>query len=120
MDPWDDPDSVWQFNSSRNPQEWQNFKAAAEDFGASTGVWMSPFGGYGNNKARRLAAAAADPVNYETANGGFQLSGPNYNARYRQMCFDFINNQGVKYFKFDGIGGGTYQNRSCCVGSGGL
>ncbi len=108
-DPWDDPDSVWEFDSARHPQQWQNFKTAAESCGASTGVWMSPFGGYGVNRARRLAAAAADPVNYETIGGGFMLSGPNYNARYREVCFDFIQNQGARYFKFDGIGGGTYQ-----------
>lgn len=109
-DPWDNPDSVWQFDPVRNPQEWQNFKAAAEVAGAATGAWMSPFGGYGGFRSRRLSAAAADPIDFETHYGGFMLSGPNYNARYRSVCFDFIRNQGARYFKFDGIGGGLYQS----------
>ncbi len=108
-DPWDNPDSVWQFDPKRFPDKWQKFKLAAEHWHAATGVWMSPFGGYGNFKARRINAARKGKIKYETHHGGFMLSGDLYNAKFRSVAFDFIHNQGVRYFKFDGIGGGLYQ-----------
>ena len=59
-----------------------------------------------------LFAEASKPVDerYETAaNGGFRLSGAKYNAAFRARVFDMIDNQGVRGFKFDGIGGGLFQ-----------
>lgn len=42
--------------------------------GAGIGVWLSPWGGYGQAKEERLQAAARE--GYETNAMGFSLAGP--------------------------------------------
>ena len=41
---------------------------------------------------------------FEINQGGFELSGPRYYARFRDVCLDFLRTAGVNQFKFDGTG----------------
>ena len=45
---------------------------------------------------------------YETNANGFSLGGKKYHAAFRDTCLKMIREYNMNYFKFDGIGGGTF------------
>lgn len=100
-DGWDDRHSVWNF-SKDFPNGFLPLKRAAAKYGAAPGVWLSPWGGYGEPRAQRLAAGKSG--GYEEDSEGFALSGPKYFARFKQVTLDFVKTGGVNQFKFDGTG----------------
>lgn len=106
-DGWDDPRSLWQFHAGF-PRGFTPLAEAARREGTRLGVWLSPFGGYGEPRDRRLAFGAAQ--GYETNATGFSLDGPRYYAAFKQACVGMIRNYGVNHFKFDGIAAGMYAN----------
>ena len=84
----------------------QGFTPEAElcrKFNSGIGVWMSPFGGYGENKQKRIEAAPRQGL--ETNDKGLSLAGPNYYNRFLSRAVDMLDNYKVNYFKFDGFGG---------------
>jgi hypothetical protein len=105
-DPWDNVSGtatdVWQFDPTRNPNEWKVMNEVAGKHGSSLGVWMSPQGGWGGRQVR-LATAQKNNLPYVIKDKAFSLSDPAYLARFREVCFDFLRNQGVSMFKFDGF-----------------
>jgi hypothetical protein len=103
-DGWDSHKTLWKFNDGF-PNGFAKVRAAAERFGAEPGVWMSPFGGYGEPRAERLTYGTQE--GFETNERGFALSGPVYYGRFRDTCLDMIRRFGVNQFKFDGIGRAT-------------
>jgi hypothetical protein len=100
-DGWDNHHSAWDFNEGF-PDGFTPIRAAAAKYGAAPGVWLSPWGGYGDPKKERIAFGKEG--GYEIVNGGFALSGPKYYARFRDVCLDMIQKYGVNQFKFDGTG----------------
>ena len=100
-DGWDDHQSLWHFNAGF-PDGFAPVAAATARYGAAPGVWMSPWGGYGQPRQERLRYGRAQ--GFETNADGFALSGPNYYARFRDVCLDMIRTYGVNQFKFDGTG----------------
>ena len=100
-DGWDDPETLWHFHSGF-PHGFTPIRAAAAKYGAAPGVWMSPWGGYGKPRDERVAYGKTQ--GFETNEGGFELSGPKYYQRFRDVCFDMIKTYGVNQFKFDGTG----------------
>ncbi len=100
-DGWDDAALLWGFHSGF-PQGFARVRDATARYGAAPGVWMSPWGGYGDPKKARIASGSAQ--GFETNEGGFQLSGPKYYARFRDTCLDMIRRYGVNQFKIDGTG----------------
>ena len=103
-DGWDSHKTLWKFNDGF-PQGFLPVRAAAEKYGAEPGVWMSPFGGYGEPRTERLAFGKKE--GFETNERGFALSGPVYYKRFRDTCLDMIRKYGINQFKFDGIGRAT-------------
>jgi hypothetical protein len=103
-DGWDSHKTLWKFNDGF-PNGFAAVRAAAERFRAEPGVWMSPFGGYGEPRTERLAYGKQE--GFETNARGFALSGPVYYQRFRDTCLDMIRRFGVNQFKFDGIGRAT-------------
>ena len=105
-DPWDNVSGtatdVWQFDPKRNPNEWRVMNEVAKKHDASLGVWISPQGGWGGREVR-FATAQKNNLPYVIKDKAFSLSDPPYLARFREVCFDFIRNQGVTMFKFDGF-----------------
>jgi hypothetical protein len=97
---WDNPNSLWAFNSGF-PHGFTNVAAAARQYHAGIGVWISPWGGY-QEKAQRLAYGRQH--GYEIVNAGFALSGPRYFRRFQQICFEMVDRYGVNQFKIDGTG----------------
>lgn len=108
-DGWDNTNSLWGFPEDRFPNGLADVKQAAETAGAAPGIWMSPFGGYGHAVQQRIAYGTEFGYEVNETTGRFSLAGENYYAAFRGVALDMINNQGVRMFKFDGIGGGLFQ-----------
>ncbi len=100
-DGWDNTETLWQFHDGL-PNEFRNIRALMESYGSAPGVWFSPWGGYGQPKLNRIAAAGDT---YETNERGFALSGPKYYELFRDMCLHMIREHGVNQFKLDGCSG---------------
>jgi len=103
-DGWDSHTSLWKFNDGF-PNGFTPLKTEAAKFGAAPGVWMSPFGGYGDPRKERLEYGKTE--GFETNERGFALSGPTYYERFRATCLEMITKYGINQFKFDGIGRAT-------------
>ncbi len=104
-DGWDDPHTLWQFHAGF-PNGFTPLAALCRRYHTHLGVWLSPFGGYGEPKAERLKFGRAQ--GYETNATGFSLAGPKYYAAFKAACVAMIRNYGVNHFKFDGIAAGMY------------
>ena len=100
-DGWDDPHSLWKFNPGF-PQGFTNASAMAAKYGAGVGVWLSPWGGYAEEKKQRIAYGRAH--GFEILNDGYALSGPKYYQRFESTCLEMIEKYHVNQFKFDGTG----------------
>ena len=76
-DGWDDPKSLWQFHAGSR----SGFEPLAElcrQYHTRLGVWLSPFGGYGEPQEQRLNFGREQ--GYEINATGFSLAGPKYYA----------------------------------------
>ncbi|MFI5386917.1 MAG: enterotoxin [Fimbriimonadales bacterium] len=100
-DGWDNTNSIWEFNSGF-PNSFLPLKDAAERFRAAPGVWLSPWGGYGGARNRRLTYGKAHGMELDAQ--GYALSGPKYYRRFHDVTLDFVTRQGINQFKFDGTG----------------
>jgi hypothetical protein len=100
-DGWDNPNSMWGFNSGF-PDGFTKTAGAAEQIHAGIGVWFSPWGGYMERRKERIAYGRAH--GYEIIKGGYALSGPKYYQRFEQMCLEMVDRYGVNQFKIDGTG----------------
>ncbi len=100
-DGWDDTNSVWKFHSGF-PHDFLAMRDLAATFGAGVGVWLSPWGGYGDARTRRLAFGKAHGM--EVDSQGYALSGPRYYKVFHDVTMDFVARQGINQFKFDGTG----------------
>ena len=100
-DGWDNTETLWQFHGEL-PNEFRDISKLMAQYGSAPGVWFSPWGGYGQPKLNRLAAAGDS---YETNERGFALSGPKYYELFREMCLHMIRENGVRHFKLDGCSG---------------
>jgi len=100
-DGWDDPRSLWSFDSGF-PNGFTPITTATARYGAAPGIWLSPWGGYDKAKEERLKYGKQQ--GFETNKGGFALSGPKYFARFRDVTLDFIRKYDINQFKIDGTG----------------
>ncbi|MGC2636383.1 MAG: enterotoxin, partial [Acidobacteriaceae bacterium] len=100
-DGWDNHASLWSFNSGF-PDGFSAVHAAAAEFGAAPGLWLSPWGGYDRPKEERVKFG--ERQGYEIVDGGFALSGPKYYQHFLAVCLEMIRKYGVNQFKFDGTG----------------
>ncbi|WP_341216239.1 hypothetical protein [uncultured Wocania sp.] len=102
-DGWDDLDNVWYFDPIKFPNGFESQAKLCKEYNSGIGVWMSPFGGYLENKDRRVASAKREGL--ETNDKGLSLAGKNYYNRFLERATDMLVNYKVNYFKFDGFGG---------------
>lgn len=100
-DGWDDPKSLWKFNPGF-PDGFTPVTEAARKYGASPGVWLSPWGGYGKPHEERIKYGQEQ--GFETNADGFALSGPKYYRHFHEVCMEMIRKYGVNQFKIDGTG----------------
>ena len=100
-DGWDNPKSLWGFNPGF-PDRFEKASEAAAQYHSHIGVWMSPWGGYEQQKLDRIAFGKQH--GYEIVDGGFALSGPKYFAKFEDTCLNMIHSYDANEFKFDGTG----------------
>jgi hypothetical protein len=105
-DGWDDNQTLWKFHSYF-PVGFTNLKKAAELYKSDIGVWLSPFGGYGDAKMQRIEYGKKQEHPFETNDQGFSLSGPVYYNRFKEVTGNFIKDYNISMFKFDGVGTGS-------------
>jgi len=108
-DGWDNPKTLWQFHAGF-PRGFTPLAALCDQYHTRLGVWLSPFGGYGESRNQRLAFGARQ--GFETNGTGFSLAGPKYYGAFQQACLEMIRRYRVNHFKFDGIANGMYANGS--------
>lgn len=104
-DGWDNNKTLWQFNNGF-PDGFSNMEKLVKKYHSSLGVWMSPFGGYGEAKAQRIRYGLAQHPPFETNANGFSLAGPVYFKRFSQVMKNFVRQYGISIFKIDGVGQG--------------
>jgi len=102
-DGWDDPKTLWRFHSGF-PNGFKPLSELCRKYNTHLGVWLSPFGGYGEPKEQRIKFGPEQ--GYELNATGFSLAGAKYYAAFREACVGMIRNYGVNHFKFDGIAAG--------------
>ena len=102
-DGWDDPKTLWRFHSGF-PNGFKPLAELCRQYNTHLGVWLSPFGGYGEPKEQRIKFGREQ--GFELNATGFSLAGPKYYAAFRDACVGMIRNYGVNHFKFDGIAAG--------------
>jgi hypothetical protein len=108
-DGWDDPTTLWHFHKGF-PKGFAPLAELCRQYNTHLGVWLSPFGGYGESKQQRLNFGREQ--GYEINDQGFSLAGPKYYAEFKRACVAMIREYGVNHFKFDGIASGMYANGS--------
>lgn len=106
-DGWDDFNTLWGFHEGF-PHGFSKVAQQANRYQAGLGVWISPWGGYGDPKQARMRFGASQ--GFEINQSGFSMAGPNYNIRFRNTCSHMIRDYGINYFKFDGMGGGNFSS----------
>ncbi len=104
-DGWDNDATLWQFDKTNFPNGFKPLEKAAAKYSAAPGIWLSPWGGYGNPHDERIKFGREQ--GYEIRDGNFTLAGPKYYERFRSLCVDVVKNDGINMFKFDGIGQNT-------------
>lgn len=100
-DGWDNPNSLWGFDSGF-PEGLSRVAHEAAGYHAGVGIWLSPWGGYDQQKLERVAFGKAH--GYEILKGGFALSGPHYFDAFSSTCAQMVARYHVNAFKFDGTG----------------
>jgi hypothetical protein len=100
-DGWDDTKTLWHFHSGF-PHGFAPLQQAAAQYGAAPGIWLSPWGGYGQPHKDRIKFGQEQ--GFETRDGNFSMAGPKYYQRFRDLCVEVVQKYGINQFKFDGIG----------------
>jgi hypothetical protein len=100
-DGWDDYSGSWHFGKDF-PHGFVPLRDAAARYGASPGVWLSPWGGYGSTRQERVTRGHT--AGYEIIDGCFALSGPTYYRRFHEAVMELLTQHGINQFKFDGTG----------------
>ncbi len=106
-DGWDDTSrgGEWRFNSGF-PHGFAPLKKATAKIGAAPGIWLSPWGGYGDPRIQRVESGRK--AGYEVHGEGYEtlfyLSGPKYYESFHRACVELVKEQGINQFKLDGTG----------------
>ncbi|WP_395489701.1 enterotoxin [Cedecea davisae] len=100
-DGWDDLTGKWLFGPAFK-HGFSAVKEKADSLHTSIGLWLSPWGGY--NKPRDERVSHAKENGFETVDGKFALSGPNYFRNFNEKIIGLIKNEHITSFKLDGMG----------------
>jgi hypothetical protein len=104
-DGWDNTNTLWEFDNKKFPKGLTKVAEVAHEYGSGVGIWLSPWGGYGDSKKNRVREGKArgfetkiDPWGEEA----FDLAGKKYGRWFLETAEMMRRDQGVNMFKFDG------------------
>jgi hypothetical protein len=100
-DGWDDPTTLWQVDKQNFPRGFAPLVEAAKKYHSRLCVWMSPWGGYGDTKTKRVEQGRTQ--GFETVGPNFSMAGPNYYRRFLETSLGWIRDSGSVHFKYDGM-----------------
>jgi hypothetical protein len=99
-DGWDVYRSDWVVRKEQWPNGLKPLADELKKTNTSLGVWIGPAGGYSFRSQRY---GWMKEHGYETVGDWMCVAGKNYSALLRDRVSDFVQNDGVGYFKWDGI-----------------
>jgi hypothetical protein len=99
-DGWDVYKSDWVLSKEKFPRGLSPVKEALKRMGTILGMWFGPIGGYSNRSWR---VEWMRDQGYEVVNGQMCLAGEKYRELFKKRVVDFVHNEGVGYYKWDGI-----------------
>ncbi len=106
-DGWDVYESDWQLRKKQFPHGLKPLSDTLAKSGTKLGIWFGPAGGYSFHLERvkwmvehgyEVTGNVNDP-----ASGMLCLAGKKYSNLFRKRVTDFVKNDDVGYFKWDGI-----------------
>ncbi|WP_316834321.1 hypothetical protein [Pedobacter nutrimenti] len=103
---WDDYKRLWYF-SNQLPNGFKHMDSLAKKYNSNMGVWVSPWGGYGEEQTSRLASIKTLNLPFKPNDNGLSLADKSYFTYFKKLTEDFVKDQGVVSFKFDGVGAGN-------------
>lgn len=106
-DGWDIYDSDWKLRTDQFPNGMKPIADELKKMNTKLGIWFGPTGGY-SFRERRLKwmqnngyEVAGKEVKWHSAM--LCMGGKNYNDIFKKRTKDFVENDDVRYFKWDGI-----------------
>jgi len=99
-DGWDVYKSDWVLRKEQWPNGLKPLADELKKTNTSLGIWIGPTGGYSFHSQR---FGWMKEHGYETVGNMMCVGGKNYSALLRDRVGDFVQNDGVGYFKWDGI-----------------
>jgi hypothetical protein len=99
-DGWDVYRSDWALNSEQFPRGLTPLAEALKSMGTRLGMWLGPIGGYSHRDWR---VGFMRSQGYETVGDQMCVAGDRYRQLLKKRVVDFVQKDGVGYFKWDGI-----------------
>jgi len=99
-DGWDVYRSDWALNSEQFPRGLTPLAEALKSMGTRLGMWLGPIGGYSHRDWR---VGYMRSQGYETVGDQMCVAGERYRQLLKKRVVDFVQKDGVGYFKWDGI-----------------
>ncbi len=99
-DGWDKYQSAWELRKSTFPNGLKPIVDDLKKTNTTLGLWLGPIGGY---SFRNLRVDWMKAHGYETVGGEMCLGGKHYSQLFKKRVVDFAKDDGVGYYKWDGI-----------------
>lgn len=99
-DGWDVYESDWVLRQKEFPRGLKPISDELKKTNTSLGMWFGPIGGYSFRSKR---AGWMKQHGYEMVGDQMCVAGKNYSALLKKRVTDFTADEGVGYFKWDGI-----------------
>jgi hypothetical protein len=104
-DGWDVYESDWVLRKEQWPNGLKPLADELKKTNTSLGVWVGPTGGYSfhSKRLKWMKEHGYEVVGKNPNNSMLCLAGKNYRELFKKRVTDFTANDGVGYFKWDGI-----------------
>ncbi|MEJ2050405.1 MAG: alpha-galactosidase [Calditrichota bacterium] len=99
-DGWDVYKSDWKLSKKQFPHGFKPITRRLASMGTSLGIWFGPIGGYSHRNWRVDWMKAHG---YETVGDQMCIAGTNYHQLFKKRVTDFVKNDKMGYYKWDGI-----------------
>ncbi len=99
-DGWDVYRSDWVVRKNQFPNGLKPLSDELQKMGTHLGIWFGPIGGYSH---RTWRVAWMRNHGYETVGEQMCLAGKNYSQLFKKRVVDFVEKDGVRFYKWDGI-----------------